>query len=163
MRLSKRSEYGLIAAVRLAQQQREGGGYLRSRQIADEEGLPAKFLEAILLSLKSAGILESKVGAGGGYRFTQRPDDVSLVSIVESLEPASSNLFDDAGEALNRTAGQRALNRVNARLTHAFHQSLGALTIGELMDAQDADDANPLIGRIGDDDSDSNQQREAAL
>jgi Rrf2 family protein len=162
MRLSKRSEYGLMAAVRLAQQQREGGGYLRSRQIADEEGLPAKFLEAILLSLKAAGILESKVGAGGGYRFRKRPEDVRLVELVDALEPASSHLRDDVDPAVTNTASQRALARVNDRLTDSFHDSLGSLTVGALMDAEDERVAPRSINGLPSQ-PDANQQREAAL
>jgi len=162
VRLSKRSEYGLMAAVRLAQQQREGGGYLRSRQIAEEEGLPAKFLEAILLALKSAGILESKVGAGGGYRFSRRPEEVRLTDLVSALEPSTSNLTDDNEGAAAGTPGQRSLNKVNEMLTQALHDSLGSLTVGALMDFED-ERISPRRIESYSVESDSTQQREAAL
>jgi Rrf2 family protein len=140
MRLSKRAEYGVIASVRLAQRLREGGGYLRSRQIAEEEELPAKFLEAILLQLKSSGVLESKVGAGGGYRLTRRPDEVRVSEIVRCLEPTGSVVSDDEtdrGGSPGR-AGGRALIEVNRRVLNAYETALGGMTLDDLLDASDA-------------------------
>lgn len=138
MRLSKRAEYGLIATVRLAQRKREGGGYLRSRQIAEEEGLPAKFLEAILLQLKSAGILESKVGAGGGYRLVRDSNDVRVGEVVGCLEPRGAVLMDgdtDASSDVGR-AGSRALREVNRRVVGAYESALGSITLADLLDSE---------------------------
>jgi Rrf2 family protein len=148
MRLSKRAEYGLIAAVRLAQRQREGGGYLRSRQIAEEEGLPSKFLEAILLQLKSASVLESKVGAGGGYRLTRESDEIRVSDVVRCLEPAGSLLHDpdadEPGDGAERLGG-RALAEVNRRVMDAYEAALGAMTLGDLLSSGAAvGDGSPL-------------------
>jgi len=54
--------------------------------IAREESIPLKFLEAILLDLKSHGLLESKLGRKGGYRLSRPPSSVTVGSIIRMME-----------------------------------------------------------------------------
>ncbi len=51
-------------------------------RIAEEEHIPKKFLEQILLDLRNAGYLYSKKGAGGGYSLNKNPEDIYLVDIL---------------------------------------------------------------------------------
>src|SRR5690606_711499 len=51
-------------------------------RLAEEERIPKKFLELILLELRNAGILHSKKGAGGGYYLAKDPAEVKLVQIL---------------------------------------------------------------------------------
>jgi len=54
--------------------------------IAREESIPLKFLEAILLDLKSHGLLESKLGRKGGYRLSRPPSSMTVGSIIRMME-----------------------------------------------------------------------------
>ena len=49
------------------------GMFVQSRDLSQQEDLPNKFLEAILLTLRRGGFLESKVGREGGYRLAKEP------------------------------------------------------------------------------------------
>lgn len=135
MRLSKRSEYGLKAAVRLATHQgfgSSGGGYLQSREIADAERMPPKFLESVLLSLRSAQILVSKVGAGGGYRLSRAPELIRVHEVIDALERENP---EASGEEMPEdAAGHRALGVLHRRLDDAVAGALGTLTLGELVE-----------------------------
>jgi Rrf2 family protein len=85
MRLSKRGEYGLRAMIDLATW--EGGNpIIQIKDIAEREHIPAKFLEQILLTLKNAGLLHSKMGVGGGYYLAKPSDQISLGQIVRVLD-----------------------------------------------------------------------------
>ena len=87
MRLSKRGEYGLRAMIRLAST--VPGGHpavMQIREIAEHEQIPAKFLEQILLALKNAGMLHSKMGVGGGYHLARPAAEISLGQIVRVLD-----------------------------------------------------------------------------
>jgi Rrf2 family protein len=59
---------------------------LQIREISQHEQIPAKFLEQILLSLKNAGLLHSKMGVGGGYHLAKPPSEISLGQIVRILD-----------------------------------------------------------------------------
>ena len=91
MRLSKRGEYGLRAMIDLATW--EGGSpIIQIKDIAEREHIPAKFLEQILLTLKNAGLLHSKMGVGGGYYLAKTPDQISLGQIVRVLDGLLASL-----------------------------------------------------------------------
>lgn len=51
-------------------------------KLAEDERIPKKFLELILLELRNAGVLHSKKGAGGGYYMAKDPAEVKLVQIL---------------------------------------------------------------------------------
>ncbi|MEM9082071.1 MAG: Rrf2 family transcriptional regulator [Planctomycetota bacterium] len=127
MKLSKRCVYGLQAAVRLAA--RESQGYTQSRDIAKHEHLPAKFLESILLSLRSAELLESKVGAGGGYRLAKPGNRITVTDVLGALEQEDDEPTIEQG---TMTEGQHALANVNERIEEALKDAIGSLTLSEL-------------------------------
>jgi Rrf2 family protein len=87
MRLSKRGEYGLRAMIDLATWEMETGrSIVQIKEIAEREKIPAKFLEQILLTLKNAGLLHSKMGVGGGYYLAKTADEISLGQIIRVLD-----------------------------------------------------------------------------
>lgn len=87
MRLSKRGEYGLRAMIMLAAPGPDGHPEtVQIKEISQHEQIPAKFLEQILLALKNAGLLHSKMGVGGGYHLAKPPSEISLGSIVRVLD-----------------------------------------------------------------------------
>jgi Rrf2 family protein len=87
MRLSKRGEYGLRAMIRLAAPGPDGHPItVQIKEISQHEQIPAKFLEQILLALKNAGFLHSKMGVGGGYHLAKPASEISLGQIVRVLD-----------------------------------------------------------------------------
>lgn len=88
MRLSKRGEYGLRAMIRLAtwETDQPGPALVQIKAIAERENIPMKFLEQILLSLKNAGLLHSRMGIGGGYSLAHPPEQINLGQIVRTLD-----------------------------------------------------------------------------
>src|SRR3990170_7332554 len=87
MRLSKRGEYGLRAMIDLARSGKENpAGLVQIKDISEREKIPTKFLEQILLSLKNAGMLQSRVGIGGGYYLARPADKISLGQIFRTLD-----------------------------------------------------------------------------
>ncbi len=84
MKLSKRGEYGLKALIDLAASDSED--VIRIRELAEREQIPMKFLEQILLSLKNAGLLQSRRGANGGYYLARPPEEITLGQIVRTLD-----------------------------------------------------------------------------
>ena len=87
MRLSKRGEYGLRAMINLAEAQKNSPtSMVQIKEISTHEQIPAKFLEQILLALKNAGLVQSKMGVGGGYYLARPSKEISLGEIVRTLD-----------------------------------------------------------------------------
>jgi len=88
MRLSKRGEYGLRAMIFLAETTNldNPNPILQIKDISRRANIPLKFLEQILLTLKNAGLLQSKMGFGGGYYLAKSPSEISLGYIERVLD-----------------------------------------------------------------------------
>jgi Rrf2 family protein len=82
--LSKRSKYAIKALLALADHER--GEPVRIADLAQEEQIPPKFLELILLGLKNQGILRSRKGKGGGYLLARDPAEIYLGQIVRMFD-----------------------------------------------------------------------------
>jgi Rrf2 family protein len=82
--LSKKAKYGLIAMLYLSRAQ--GRGPILIAELADQEGIPKKFLEQILLELKNRGLLQSKKGKGGGYLLNKLPKTITMGQIIRCFD-----------------------------------------------------------------------------
>lgn len=82
--LSKRTQYSLRALYALARH--HGQGPMLITQLAQDEFIPKKFLEQILLSLKATGLVSSKKGKGGGYFLVRPPDEITIGSVIRLIE-----------------------------------------------------------------------------
>lgn len=78
--LSKKSKYAIKALIVLGKNY--GKEPMQILKISEEENIPKKFLEQILLEMRNAGILYSKKGAGGGYSLNKDPEDIRLSQVI---------------------------------------------------------------------------------
>jgi len=86
MKLTTRSEYGLLALIFLARQDPEACFSVEA--IAQAQQIPAKFLEQILLSLKRSGYVRSVRGSRGGYRLAKPAAQITIAEVVRLLDGA---------------------------------------------------------------------------
>jgi Rrf2 family protein len=128
--LSKRTEYGLRAVVQLARLWPRN--FVQSRDLAQQEGLPNKFLESILLALRRGGFLESKVGSGGGYRLSRAPKDIGVGDLIRRLEGRLT--IKEGAAPADQSPGKVAIRLINDKLTEATDQVLDAMTLEELLE-----------------------------
>src|SRR3982751_2915043 len=83
--LSRKTKYAINALVYLARESKEGEPIQISR-IAESENIPRKFLEAILLDLRNAGILSSRKGKTGGYYLHKSPAEINLADVMRLFD-----------------------------------------------------------------------------
>jgi Rrf2 family iron-sulfur cluster assembly transcriptional regulator len=81
---SRSAEYAIRAFVHLSQV--PDGKYAMVKNIAREEDIPSHFLAKILQQLARKGLLRSSKGPTGGFVLRRKPEDVSLMDIVQALD-----------------------------------------------------------------------------
>ena len=86
MKLTRRSEYALLALIHLARA--KGEGYVAVAAIAEAQGLPPQFLEQLLMALKRARLVTSQKGPHGGYRLARPAEKISLAEVIRLLDGA---------------------------------------------------------------------------
>jgi len=98
MRISKKGLYALEALTMLARNFPDRP--TKIHDIAVSEGIPEKFLEAILVDLKLARIVESLRGAQGGYLLRRDPSKIFLGDVIRTIDGPLAPMGD--AEALRR-------------------------------------------------------------
>jgi Rrf2 family protein len=83
LKISKFTDYGLLAAVYLA---RKSGEVISAREIAAFYHLPAPMITKVLKTLNGSGLIHSHRGVGGGYSFDGDAETVTLGQLIDALE-----------------------------------------------------------------------------
>lgn len=99
MKISNRGLYALKALVHLAESWERG--LVKIHAIAEEEAIPEKFLEGILVLLKNARLVTSQRGREGGYRLRRAPAEILVGEVVRIVDGPLAP-FADAVELAHR-------------------------------------------------------------
>jgi Rrf2 family cysteine metabolism transcriptional repressor len=133
MRLTARSEYGLLALIDLSV--RFGSGPVSAREVAERQSIPPKFLEQLLAALRKAGLVSASRGARGGFTLTRDPSTISVLEVVEALEGPLAPTTCDGGQVCGRSGGCAAAN-VWTRATDALRDVFVTTTLADLSQRQ---------------------------
>jgi Rrf2 family protein len=135
--VSKRTQYSLRALYHLSRVY--GGTWVTTSRISEKEGIPKKFLEAILIDLKTHGFVNSKPGPGGGHQLARPPGQIGLGSAVRAIDGPLS-LLPCANEMTHRTcsdcvdADDCGTRFVMQRVMKATARILDELTLADVCD-----------------------------
>lgn len=130
MKVSAKTEYACIAMLELAASYGSGEP-VRIRKIADEHGIPSRFLVQILLQLKGAGYVTSTRGAAGGYELARPPEQVSLGEVMTVIDGA-----DDPTSALPTadSPASKVLHECWREVLKVERQTLSKITFAQLLE-----------------------------
>jgi len=140
--ISKKTKYALKALYHLAEQ--PSSQPVLISDLAKAGNIPKKFLEFILLSLRKGGILQSRIGKGGGYYLASPPSRITLGSVVRILEGdlapvqcLSETNYAKCDECDDEpTCGIRL---VMVDVNKALAQALDSLTLADMLERSEAE------------------------
>jgi Rrf2 family protein len=130
---SSKTEYGLVALIELAGLY-SSGGVLQVGEIATRQGIPDRYLEQMLTSLRRGGILRSIRGPKGGYQLTRPPGEILVSEVVSCLEGDGASR-DAVGR---QTPEFEALHAFAGELDRARLQALEGTSLERLIERRDA-------------------------
>jgi Rrf2 family protein len=129
--VSRRTDYATRAILALAL---EGGGPLKLDELARRTAVPPSVLEQVMPTMRTAGIVRSERGPGGGYRLNKAPEEITLERIVRlfqgQLAPIGCATRHNP-EPCPMTVGC-TLREVWAEIRDATISLLGGVTFAEL-------------------------------
>jgi Rrf2 family protein len=134
LKISKLTDYGLLACVYLA---RKRGAIVAAREIAAFYQLPLPMITKVLKTLHQGEIVDSHRGVGGGYSFDGEVEAVTLGQLIAALEGpwdlVECETHDESGHALcsirMACPSRRFMFGINRAIKGAFEQ----ITLGDLM------------------------------
>ncbi|MCB1164691.1 MAG: Rrf2 family transcriptional regulator [Leptospiraceae bacterium] len=95
MKITSKGRYGLKAMMTLCEPEARAR-LLKTREIAEKQSIPVKYLEQIINTLKKRRLVTSVRGSEGGYRLAREPETITVYEILSALEGDLSVLEKDA-------------------------------------------------------------------
>lgn len=131
MKLSTKIRYGARAMLELASHY--GEGPIELKEIARKQDISIKYLEQVIIPLRTAGLVKSLRGSKGGYSLGKPPSAICLNDVVETLE-GPMNLVDCIGDP---SACKRSLACVTrdiwGEVSAALQGVLKSITLEEMV------------------------------
>lgn len=109
---------------------------LSSATLAQTTGANPSFLRRIVGHLKEAGLVDTRLGSGGGILLAQRPSAITLRDVYRAVEtdPAvPSHGYDPAGPCIIARRMDDLLHDVNRRIDGALADVLSDVTLADLV------------------------------
>lgn len=126
-----------------------GNGPVSLSELAELEHLPLSYLEQIAGQLRRSGLVQSRMGAHGGYLLGRSPASVTMAEIVTSLEGSLAPVSCLAeGEAECHSEGEEcSAHSLWERLQDNITATLQATTVADLMKVHAGPDV--LVPEVG--------------
>ncbi|HUX36683.1 MAG TPA: Rrf2 family transcriptional regulator [Rectinemataceae bacterium] len=125
--ITSRSRYGLLLLIDLVDHAKEGPVDIAS--IASRQAIPEAYLAKLLAPLKTAGIIATTRGPGGGLGLAKKAEAISMLEIVEALE-GKAGLGGEGEGIVKAEAGDRA-GRVWRALDAALRTEMAGRSLAD--------------------------------
>jgi Rrf2 family protein len=124
---------------------RYGSGPLMVKDIAEQQSLPATYLEQLMVLLRKSGLVTATRGAHGGYVLTRPPMDITLAEIIEALE-GPLDLVECATEGVCNVPRETcALVDVWEEASNALVQVFKNITLANLVERQRTKESSSVL------------------
>ena len=131
MRISTKGHYGLRSMIDVALNQATGPVTLND--IAERQSISVKYLWQVINPLKASGFLRVTRGSKGGYVMARRPDEITMLEVLTTLEGPISILkcltHEEDCPRVHSCIGRTVWMEVN----NAVEKALGNLTLAEVL------------------------------
>lgn len=140
--LPRTSEYALRAVVWLA---REPGRPASADDLARHTRVPRRYLQKVLQDLARGGLVRSQPGPGGGYALVRRPEELTILDVVQAVAPLERIRSCPLG--LRSHTALCPLHRELDQVYASAERALGEVTIAGVI--QSASPIVPLCEVVG--------------
>ena len=142
LRLSKKSDYALIAMKHLALKTGPGSSS-SAREIAEQYDIPIELMAKVLQRLVRSGLLASQQGTRGGYQLSRPATAISVADVIQAIDGpltvTACSTDDEQCDQFTKCSVRDPLWRIKERILNA----LRSCTIAEI--AADAGAEAPAV------------------
>lgn len=129
MHISAKADYAVRAAVHLASVSQ---GPTTAESIAAAQGISPKFLESILASLRTSGLVRSQRGAHGGYWLSRPADDITVADVIRAVEGPLASVRGQRPEHVHYDGAARPLADVWIAVRASMREVLEHVTLADV-------------------------------
>jgi len=129
--ISARADYAVRAMAELAVAPPEE--FLSVEVLAARQGLPPAFLEAILSTLRRAGLVTSRRGSAGGYRLAAAAEEISVADVLRAVDGPLATVRGLRPEDTAYVGAAAALPQVWVATRAAVRGVLESISVADLV------------------------------
>lgn len=130
MRITARVDYAVRAALELAAAAPDA---LTSERIATAQGIPARFLQAILRDLQHARLISSQRGREGGYRLALPAEEISIARVMRVEQGFLADVHGQRPEDVEHPGAASALGTVWVAARASYRRVLEQVTLADVV------------------------------
>ncbi|MCM2267838.1 MAG: Rrf2 family transcriptional regulator [Elusimicrobiales bacterium] len=131
MKISTKTRYGTRFLLHLAQHGTSAPITLSG--IAKAQEISFKYLWNIASVLKSAGIVKTVVGAGGGFKLAKSPEQITLYDVFSAFDGELKLVHCIRNAAACRRSPTCTARDVWSEMNASLEKSLRSVTIAEMV------------------------------
>lgn len=134
MKISTKGRYGLRILLDIALY-RIGNKPRMIREIANNQEISEKYISRLIIELRKAGFVKSVRGANGGYTLTRRPEDISVLEVLETMEgPVAIVDCTSSAEGICHRKSLCPAQRMWAEINQKIRSAFAAYTLKDLLE-----------------------------
>ena len=133
MHLTASADYALRAVLEIADVDPE---LTTVERISKAQGIPLKFIENILGTLKRAGIVNARRGVDGGYWLAKPANRISLADVIRAVEGPLANVRGTRPEQVRYSGPARPLKDVWIAVRANLRSVLEEVTVADVIRAK---------------------------
>ena len=142
MRITARVDYAVRAALELAHAAPDA---LTSERIATAQGIPARFLQAILRDLQHARLISSQRGREGGYRLALPAEEISIARVMRVEQGFLADVHGQRPEDVDYPGAAASLGTVWVTARASYRRVLEQVTLADVVSGRLPDHVNELV------------------
>ena len=128
--MSAKAEYAVRAMTQLASV--DGGGLVKTDDLAKAQGIPAQFLVDILSDLRSDRLVRSHRGRDGGYELARPATEISIADVLRCIDGPLASVRDIGLGDLPYSGPTKALTDVWRALRASKRSVLEKTTLADV-------------------------------
>jgi len=129
MQIPAKADYAIRALLTLAASEDS----ISAEHLAEEQGLPAKFLGAILSDLRRGGMVTSQRGPEGGFKLARDPDQIMIADILRVVSGPMAGVRGMRPETLEYGGQATHLRDVWVAVRASLREVLEHVTLGQVL------------------------------
>lgn len=130
MKLSVRSRYAVRLLLDLARY--SGDGLRNATQLSESTGVPEHYIVQIMSPLRTAGMVESVRGSGGGHRLARPASEITVAEVFQVTEGPPSLVECCATPEVCHRSGDCPTRAIWLRASIALKDKLESYTLEDL-------------------------------
>ena len=142
VQIPAKADYGIRALLTLA----NATSSVSAEHLAAEQGLPPRFLGAILADLRRAGVVASQRGAEGGYRLAREPGAITIADVIRALDGPLAEVRGFRPEATTYDGAAEHLQQVWVAVRASLRDVLEKVTLTDVLTGELPAHVQRLVG-----------------